>query len=65
MKKFFWKLFFTSVTIAIILGITQPFIISSPFYDIINYIKIAMYGFILTAALSLILAVVLSIFSKE
>ena len=65
MKNFFWKLFFTSVIIAVILRITQPFIISSPFYDIINYIKIAMYGFILIAALSLILAVVLSIFSKK
>ena len=65
MKKFFWKLFFTSIIIAVILGITQPFIVSSPFYDIINYVKIAMYGFILIAALSLILAVILSIFSKE
>ena len=65
MKKFFWKLFFTSVIIALILGITQPFIISSPFYDIISYVKIAMYGFILIASLSLILAVILSIFSKE
>ena len=65
MKKFFWKLFFTSIIIAVILGITQPFIISSPFYDIISYVKIAMYGFILIAALSLILAVILSIFSKE
>lgn len=65
MKEFFLKLFYASVIIAIILGITKSFLDSSNFYSIIIYFHLAMYAFIIIASLSLIISVILAIFSKN